>query len=131
MRKVSSIGTGLIASLAGFASTAFAQSSIQISRPAINRNPVGFATISNFIQNAIILVFIVGIVGVLIMMIWGGVQWLFSGGDKDAVAAAQKRIVNALIGLAILAVAYAVYQLAGSFLGFKDLNSFTIPTPSE
>lgn len=128
MRKVASIGTGLIASLAGFASAAFADS-IKIERPAISGAPVGYADIGQFINNSIILVFIVAVIAVLLMMVWGGLQWILSGGEKEAVGAAQKRIVNALIGLAILAVAYAVYQLAGSFLGFKVGESLPIPHP--
>ena len=62
------------------------------------------------------------------MLIWGAFEWITSGGDKDNVGKARNRIINALIGLAVLAVAFALFKVAGQFLGF-DTTSFTIPRP--
>ena len=105
-------------------------SHIEIQRPTVDGKNVGYSTIGDFIKQAIALAFIIAIVAVLVMLVWGAVQWIFSGGEKEAVAAARGRIINALIGLAILAVAFAIFQVAGSFLGF-NIFSFTVPSPTQ
>lgn len=107
--------------------TAFAQ--IQISPPAIGGRPVGYSDISRFINNIVSLMFIVATIIVLVMLVWGAIEWIFSGGNKDAVASARGRIIHALIGFAVLAVAFAIVKLAGQFLGFDITGPLPIPTP--
>ena len=116
-----------LAALTGFlgmAPAAFAQ--IQIVKPG-----VGYANISDFINAVIRLAFILALVIVLVMMIWGAVQWIFSGGEKEAVAGARDRIIHALIGLAILAVAFALVVIAGQFVGIDLLGKLIIPSPDQ
>jgi len=106
---------------------------IQISPPVFNNDPtkrIGYTDINEFINNILILVFIVAIVAVLFMLVWGALQWIFSGGEKEAVASARNRIIHALVGLAILAIAIAVARLAGQFLGVDLFTKFEIPHPS-
>ncbi len=106
---------------------------IQISPPVFNNDPtkrIGYTDINQFINNILILVFIVAIVAVLFMLVWGALQWIFSGGEKEAVASARNRIIHALVGLAILAIAIAVARLAGQFLGIDLFQSFQVPHPS-
>ena len=90
---------------------------------------IGYTNVSDFLNAAIRLVFIVALLIALVMLLWGAVEWILSGGNKDAVGNARGRIIHALVGLAILAVAFAIISLAGSFLGVPLLN-FTIPTPT-
>lgn len=89
----------------------------------------GFSTIGNFITNVLTVAFAVAILVVLVMLIWGAFEWITSGGDKETVGKARGRIINALIGLAVLAVAFALARLAATFLGF-DIGDIKIPTPS-
>lgn len=110
-------------------SSAFAQNTIQLNRPTVNNNPAGFANINNFIANILTLAFIIAVIVVLAMLVWGAIEWILSGGEKEAVGKARGKIINALIGLAILAVAFAITQLAANFLGF-NLTNLTIPTPA-
>ena len=60
-------------------------------------------------------------------LIWGGIQWITSGGDKAQYEAARGRITSALIGLAIVVAAYALMELVGHFFGV-DVFHFTIPS---
>lgn len=116
-----------LAALTGFlgiAKSAFAQ--IQIVKPG-----VGYSNISDFINAVIRLAFILALVIVLVMMIWGAVQWIFSGGEKEAVASARDRIIHALIGLAILAVTFALVVIAGQFVGIDLLGKLIIPSPDQ
>lgn len=53
---------------------------------------------------------ILSFVGVifLILMIYGGFLWMTAGGESDKIKKAQSLITNALIGLVIIAAAYAI-----------------------
>ena len=89
----------------------------------------GYSDIGKFITNLLTIAFSVAIIIVLIMLIWGSFEWITSGGDKEAVGKARGRIINALIGLAVLAIAFALAKVGGQFLGFTDLGSLPIPSP--
>lgn len=97
---------------------------IVISPPAQGYSDIGF-----FITNILTVAFAIAIFVVLIMLVWGAFEWITSGGDKEAVGKARGRIINALIGLAVLAVAYALSRLAGQFLGFDITKGIDIPGP--
>ena len=92
-------------------------------------SPLGFPNLGDFITNVLILVFGLGVLVVLVMIIQGAFEWITSGGDKDAVGKARNRILNALIGLAVLAVAFGLANVAAQFLGFPDLKTIPIPKP--
>ncbi len=51
-----------------------------------------------------------GIAGVasFIFLLWGGLQWILAGGDKEGTEKARKKITAALIGLALVFSAYAL-----------------------
>lgn len=92
--------------------------------------PQGYKDLGVFVTNVITLSFSIAILVVLVMLIWGAFEWITSGGDKEAVGKARNRIINALIGLAVLAIAYALTRVAGQFLGFDITTSLPIPTPN-
>ena len=106
-------------------SVTFAAGTIQVSKPDNVYSDAGM-----FINAAIRMAFIIGLIFVLFMLVWGSVQWIMSGGDKDAVKAARERIIHALVGLAILAISFALATLAGQFIGINLLGNFTVPSPS-
>lgn len=89
---------------------------------------VGFANLGDFVNNFLTLAFAVALLVVLIMLIWGAFEWITSGGDKEAVGKARNRIINALIGLAVLAVAFALARLAGQFTGL-NIMEIAVPRP--
>ena len=77
-------------------------------------------------SNAIGIALILAGVMVFVYLVWGGIQWITSGGDKGKTEEARARITAALIGLAIVAAAWAVMQLVGYFFGL-DLENPDIP----
>lgn len=97
---------------------------IQVDKPT-----QGFATLGNAISNILTLAFAVAVLIVLVMLILGAYEWMVSGGDKEAVGKARTRIINALIGLAVLAIAFALANVFGQFVGL-DLKNLTIPAPN-
>src|SRR3990170_6316276 len=103
MRKIAPLVSGL-----GFlvlATTALAAPGIPIQVFAPPNSGIDPGTsLTTLFANALRIVFIIATLAVLVMLIIGAFQWIISGGDKDAVANARKKITNALIGLALLAL---------------------------
>ncbi len=89
----------------------------------------GYKDLGAFVGNVLTLAFGVALLIVLAMLIWGAFDWITSGGDKENVGKARGKIINALIGLAVLAIAFALSRVAAQFLGFPDITSLPIPTP--
>ena len=61
-------------------------------------------------------------------LVLGGISWVTSGGDKAGIEAARNKIINALIGLIVVAATWAIFQLVGGAVGFNILGGFQIPT---
>ncbi|MBI5622052.1 hypothetical protein HY933_04295 [Candidatus Falkowbacteria bacterium] len=53
---------------------------------------------------------VIGLVGaaVFIMVVYGGLLWLFASGNEEKVATAKKTLVWAVIGLLVVFAAYAI-----------------------
>lgn len=85
------------------------------------------ANVGVITSNAIKILFIFGGLAVLVFLIWGAFDWITSGGDKEKVASARRKIVNALIGFALLALAGFIVSLFGQIVGFNPLNTPALP----
>ena len=68
---------------------------------------------------------VMGIAALLLFfyLIWGGISWLTSGGEKGKTEEARNKITAAVIGLVILAASYAILMLILRILGFESLSS--------
>ena len=89
----------------------------------------GGKVIGGLISGIVGLVFLLGFFLTLAYFLTGGIQWITSQGDKTALESARNKITHALIGLVIVAAAYAVFKLVGSFFGI-ELPNIKIPTVS-
>ena len=100
--------------LSTFSSIAYAaDTNIGIGKPS----QVQITDIGRLITSGINLVIIVAGILVFVYLVWGGIQWLTSGGDKGHVEEARNKITHALIGLAIIAAAWALSQIITTFFG--------------
>lgn len=93
----------------------------------VNIEPIdtgkGYATNFGTMFSAILnVVMLVAALLVFAYMIWGGVEWITSGGDKSKAEGARNKLTAAIIGLVIIAASYAVVTLVVQFLGFSDFN---------
>ena len=52
----------------------------------------------------------------------GAFQWIASGGEKDALQKAQKKISNAVFGLFVIIFSYALIGIVGKIFGFDILS---------
>lgn len=108
------------------ASRVFAQVDIGITPPKQGIAPT--ATVGTVLSNALTIIFVFAAIAVLFMLIWGAFQWVTSGGDKEAVGKARGRIIHALIGLAILALAFLITNVVGQIVGINILDLQKLPT---
>lgn len=108
------------------AASVFADIDVGIKAPPQGVNPS--TPVGTLLTNVLTIIFVVAGLAVLFMLLWGGFQWITSGGEKEKVDAARKRITNALIGLAILALAFLVVNVVGQILNINILNLQKIPT---
>ena len=83
-------------------------------------------SIQTIILNVISLFFAIGGIGVIIYFIWGAVDWIMSGGDKEKVAAARRKMTNAVIGLILLSLSFAIIRTVGAIAGFDPLGNLQI-----
>ncbi|NCN45608.1 MAG: hypothetical protein COU63_03675 [Candidatus Pacebacteria bacterium CG10_big_fil_rev_8_21_14_0_10_36_11] len=83
----------------------------------------GFATdFGGLINGVLSFVMVIAALLVFLYLIWGGIEWITSGGDKGKTESARNKITSAIIGLVVVAASYAILTLALNFLGFTDLN---------
>lgn len=124
MKKV--LSTILAAgSFLSFTNVAFANSSVnpcpgagQFSKLCnLNANNIG-----PLVGAAVTFVLIVATLIALFFLIWGGVRWITSGGDKAKVESARGTIIAAIIGLVISFLAFFILSLALSFFGLSLTN---------
>jgi|SRR3989339_640458 len=97
---------------------AFAQGTqVPIEQYATEGEFFGYTCVGKLVSSLISTAFIVSGIAFFMFLVWGGMDWIMSGGDKGKIELAQKRITNAIVGLAIVATSYAVFKLVIYFFG--------------
>lgn len=87
----------------------------------LNANSIG-----PFLSNLIIAVFVIAALIALFFLIWGGIKWIISGGDKSKVEGARSTIIAALIGLVVTFLSFFILQLLLGLFGIS-LTNLTLP----
>jgi hypothetical protein len=132
MKKISALLMGLSA-YASAALPAFAQPVTNIDPcprtgnfnrlcSAFNPDDIGriVGTVINILLVAAVLI-------ALFFLIWGGIRWITSGGDKGKVEEARKHIVAAIIGLVVAFLAYFIIQIILTIFGLGSISTLQIP----
>lgn len=104
------------------------QSPISVGITAPNVGIIPTTPIGTILSNALIIIFIFAALLVLFYLIWGAFDWITSGGDKEKVGSARKKIYAALIGFAILALAFLIVTVVGQILKINIFSLKFIPT---
>lgn len=95
--------------------------------------PKGFrmGDLGSLISSAVSAMLIISAILAFVFLVLGGIQWITSGGDKAGMEAARNKITHAIVGLIVVAAAYAIMILVSNFLGISFLdNGFTIGQPN-
>ena len=127
MRKISKILTTGAISASLFLSNAVGVFAQQIDLKPEEAQGLTDITAEGLITGFVKLVLVVAALVFFFVLVIGGIQWIISGGDKTGAETARKRITNALIGLAIVFVAWAIGNLLNTLFGF-DIFSLSIPS---
>lgn len=102
---------------------AFPLLATSVSAEEISVDGLGFFTdIGELINRALRFVMVIAALLVFLYLIWGGVEWITSGGDKGKTESARNKITASVIGLIVVAASYAILQLALTFLGVGSIN---------
>ena len=76
---------------------------------------------NKFISSAIGIMTVVAILWFVFILLGGAYGIISSGGDKQALENAKKRIVNGLIGLIVVIVAVFLIDLIGGIIGIREI----------
>jgi hypothetical protein len=82
----------------------------------------GLSFFQSFIPNLIGLGFVVGTIIFFFILILGAIQWISSGGDKQALEGARGKVTNAVIGIVILFSVFAVINIVEAFFKIKIMT---------
>ena len=88
---------------------------------------LGNITFAKLVGGGIRFILVIAAVIFFFVLVIGGIQWIMSGGDKTGAETARKRITAALVGLAIVFVAWAIGSLINSLFG---INIFYLTIPN-
>jgi hypothetical protein len=112
---------------------AYAQATFTLPQPSGYGIPVRFSSVpyaegqvETVIVNVINLLFTIGGIGVVVYFVWGAVDWILSGGDKEKVSNARKKMTHAIIGLVLLSLSYVIINLVGTIVGFNPLRDLQL-----
>ena len=107
--------TGALLMSAGVASAAIDVGEVQATK--------GFAAnLGSVLSSLLSFVMALAALIVFVYLIWGGIQWITSGGDKSKTEEARNKITAAVIGLIVLAASYAILQIGLRLLGFTSIG---------
>lgn len=123
MKKLLSIlfSLGLLSVFA----TAANATTLDIAKPT----SVSVDNLGTAISGIIGILIVIAAIAAFVFLILGGIQWITSGGDKAGMESARNKITSAVVGLIIVAAAWAIMALLGKFIGFDILSGSTpIPT---
>lgn len=92
-----------------------------------------FDSLGQFLKNFIQVAIALGALMSLIWLIWGGIEYIVSGGNQDRAKTAKDNMTSGIIGLAILATIWAIWRLVLYFVGISTTPSgplrIKIPSP--
>lgn len=90
---------------------------INLVNPNSPYNHLQTITWSDYLKTGINLLFGIAGVAAFIYLLWGGLQWIMAGGDKEAIDKSRRKIIGALIGLSIVFSVYAIIFIIKTLFG--------------
>jgi uncharacterized membrane protein YidH (DUF202 family) len=96
-----------------------------------NLGGAGGKNIALTIQNIVVFFIVLAVIIALLYLLYGGIKWITSRGEKTEVEAARNHIIAAIIGLIVvfLAVFIVTIVLSAFGLGIGDLKIPVITPP--
>lgn len=85
-------------------------------------------TLASIVKNGVTILFIVATIASLFFLIFGGIKWITSGGDKGKVEESRNMLVAAAVGLIITFASYFILNFIFSLFGLPTVSNFRIPS---
>lgn len=82
------------------------------------------------LQNTVVFFVILTVIIALLYLIYGGVKWITSKGEKTEVEAARNHIIAAIVGLIVVVLAVFIVSIVLAAFGIK-FNQLTIPNITQ
>lgn len=102
--------------------------------PTCGKTQDPLTSVGTLFSSSVKIFLIVGALIAFIYMLWAGLDWITSEGDKDKLAKARLKMTHAIIGMMILFGIFTIWGfIAGDILGIITKNSsggFSIKIPS-
>lgn len=76
-------------------------------------------SLNSVLQTGLKLMLVLAILLALFFIIWAGIQWIMSGGNKEGLEKAKGRLTYAIIGLIVALFAFAIINVFEAFLGIN------------
>lgn len=132
MKKLIATGIGLTTSLLAV-STAFAQETVVNPCPPSSTffklcSSFGADSIGRIVGTALTILLVAAVIIALFFLVYGGIRWITSGGDKAKVESARSHVIAAIVGLIIAFVAYFIVQIILSIFGLGDVSQLKLPS---
>lgn len=90
---------------------------IQISGQTITGPLVGISTISELLNRIILFIYPIASVILLVVLLWGGYDYMVSQGSPDKIKSAQAKITSGIVGFALLVLSYLAVRMIGFITG--------------
>lgn len=87
--------------------------------PALGPNAAGLPFLQELIVKFISISAGLAFIALVVMITYGGIRFITSGGDAKGVQEAQKIITTAVIGMVLLVAAWLILKLIEAFTGAK------------
>lgn len=81
-----------------------------------------FTNIGSILNEAVPFIFAFAGIGLLLMLLSAGFNFLTSAGDPKKLETGKQRLTNAIVGFLIIFVAYWAVQMAGMIFGIKEIQ---------
>jgi hypothetical protein len=77
------------------------------------------ALFGTYIGHVLQAIMVIALLSVLIFLVWGGFEWITSGGEKSKLESARNKMTGAVIGLIVLASSLGIYLFIQRFTGVE------------
>lgn len=123
MKKITALTSATLATLLS-AAPAFAQVNITLCPEALksticNLNADQFGVL---VSNVVTTLLVIAVIISVIVLVYGGIKWILSGGDKAKVESARSTIIGGIIGLVLAFLAFFIITLVAGLFGINIQN---------
>jgi len=83
-------------------------------------------TFGTAIGSIITTLMIIAVIIAVFFLVWGGIKWIMSGGDKAKVESARNTIIGGIVGLVLVFLAYFIISVVAGIFGI-NISNLTLP----